>query len=107
MDLAHLRQPAFARRRASLLASLGDQPALLVAGHPRPRNYAANAFPFRPNSHFLYFFGWGAPEAAALFADGSATIYAPEPDADDALWSGPQLTLAELQDVLSVPVAPL
>ena len=107
MDLANLQQAALPRRRAALLAALGDQPALLVAGHPRPRNYAANTFAFRPHSHFLYFFGWGTPGAAALFADGRVTIYAPVPDADDALWSGPQLSLAELQSRLGVTVAPL
>jgi len=107
MDLANLPRAALHRRRQSLLTALGDQPALLVAGHPRPRNYAANTFAFRPHSHFLYFFGWGIPAAAALFADGRVSIYAPEPDSDEALWSGPQLTLSELQALLGVDVAPL
>ncbi|HEX2659295.1 MAG TPA: aminopeptidase P family protein, partial [Polyangia bacterium] len=66
-----------------------------------------NTFAFRPHSHFLYFFGWGVPGAAALFDHGRVTVYAPEPDADDALWSGPQRSLADLQASLGVPVAPL
>ena len=45
------------RRRARLAARLGNRPALIAAGVPRPRNYAANLYPFRASSHFLYLFG--------------------------------------------------
>ena len=99
------RRTALARRRAALVSRLGDDVALLVAGVARPRNYAANTFPFRPHSHFLYFFGWGAPGAVALFEQGRASVFIPTPDPDDALWSGPSPSLAELGATLGIDVA--
>jgi Xaa-Pro aminopeptidase len=98
--------PALRRRRDGLLAALGRQAALIPAGRARPRNYAANAFPFRPNSHFLYLFGWGPPGAAAVFAEGRVTLFAPPTSADDALWSGPTPSLSEWSEALGVPVLP-
>jgi Xaa-Pro aminopeptidase len=95
---------ALERRRSALLAALGPQAALVVAGLPHPRNYAANTFPFRPNSHFLYLFGWGPPGAAAVLADGRATVFAPPAADDDALWSGPVPSLGEWAELLGVPV---
>ncbi|MEO8214230.1 MAG: aminopeptidase P family protein [Myxococcales bacterium] len=98
---------ALARRRQALTDSLGDQAALLVAGLARPRNYAANNYPFRAHSHFLYFFGWGAPGAAALFDGGRVALYLPEAGRDDALWSGPAVSPAAMGALLGVNVAPL
>ena len=98
---------ALARRRGELLAALGRQAALIVAGRPRPKNYAANTFPFRPNSHFLYLFGWGPPGAAAVLEDGRAMVFAPPAAEDDALWSGPVASLGEWAELLGVPVVPL
>jgi len=103
--IAPLPLDALLRRRAALAAALGDTPALLVAGVARPRNYAANAYPFRAHSHFLYFFGWGAPGAVALFEAGRATVFIPAPAADDALWSGPPVPPAQLGAALGVEVA--
>ena len=106
-DLPAATRVSLARRRAALLAALGDRTALLVAGLPRPRNYAANAFPFRPHSHFLYFFGWGAPGAVALFADGEVTVYLPAAVPGDALWSGPAVDPSEIAAALDVNVGTL
>ena len=102
-----LPRDALARRRAALIVALGDQPALLVAGLSRPRNYLANTYPFRPHSHFLYFFGWGTPGAVALFDDGQATLYVPCTSSDDALWSGPPVDPSELATALGVRTATL
>src|SRR5213075_2869740 len=92
MILERAPRQALASRRQKLSSALGGGPwaALFSAGQPRPRNYAANAHPFRPDSHFLYFFGWGSPGAMGLVADGRATLYLPPAEADAALWSGPQ-----------------
>jgi len=107
MTLDDLPQAALARRREALMAAVPAQAVLLPCGQPRPRNYAATTFPFRPHSHFLYFFGWGVPGAMGLLADGQATLYLPVPDPEDALWSGPQPAFAALEAALGVPIAPL
>jgi len=107
MTFPDLPHAALARRREALMAAQPTQAVLLPCGHPRPRNYAANTFAFRPHSHFLYFFGWGVPGAMGLLADGRATLYLPAPHPDDALWSGAQPSFAELAATLGVRVAPL
>lgn len=107
MLLDDLPQAALARRREALMAALPATTVLLPCGQARPRNYAATTFPFRPHSHFLYFFGWGLPGAMGLLAEGRATLYLPAPDRDEALWSGPQPAFAELATALGVRVAAL
>ena len=106
MDLAGWNPRPFAARRDRLAAQLGDSPALVAAGTPRPRNYAANTFPFRATSHFLYLFGAPLRGAHGLW-DGSAwTLYVPAPASDDPLWHGPEPSLADLERILACPVRP-
>ncbi|HEY3496110.1 MAG TPA: aminopeptidase P family protein [Polyangiaceae bacterium] len=97
---------AFAARRGRLAARL-ESPALFVSGIPRPRNYAANRFPYRAESHFLYFVGRPLEGAALLVRPGGATLYAPLPDPEEALWSGPQASLESLAQDLQIEVRPI
>lgn len=98
---------AFLARRDALLRSLGGSCALLPAGRPRSRNYPANRYPFRAESHFLYFVGRHLPEAALLFDEGGATLFTLPPCADDALWHGPREELSKLGQALSLETRPL
>jgi Xaa-Pro aminopeptidase len=97
---------AFARRRA-LLAERLERPALFVSGLARPRNYAGNRYPFRAESHFLYFVGRALEGAALLVRPDGATLYAEPPDPEEALWSGPEPTLDALSAELGLEVRPL
>src|SRR5215813_9253816 len=85
-------------RRARLAARLGNRPALIAAGVPRPRNYAANLYPYRASSHFLYLFGLPLPGAVALYDGTDFTLYLPDPHPDQALWEGPATTPEEIRD---------
>jgi Xaa-Pro aminopeptidase len=107
MLLATAPRQALSSRRHKLTEALRGGAALFVAGQARPRNYAANAHPFRPDSHFLYFFGWGAPGAMGLVSPGGSTLYLPDDEPDAALWSGPQPRLDEVAQALGVAVEPL
>jgi Xaa-Pro aminopeptidase len=98
---------AFARRRERLARSLAGTPALLASGKPRPRHYAANLFPFRASSHFLYFFGLSSPDAFGFFDGQAWTLYLPEPGPDDALWEGEVPSLAALAESTGCTVKPL
>jgi Xaa-Pro aminopeptidase len=91
----------FAARRAALAAQV-QAPVLLVGNGPRPRNFLANTLPFRQDSNFLYFTGCTAENAALLLVDGVATLYLPEPAADDALWHGEVPSLADIGPQLGV-----
>jgi Xaa-Pro aminopeptidase len=94
-------------RRTRLAQKLGTQPALFASGFPRPRNYAANAFEFRANSHFLYLFGVPHPDAWGLYDGQTWRLYLPEPGPDDALWEGEVPSFATLSGAAGVPVRPL
>lgn len=100
-------------RRHRLAALLGDVPALIAAGRSVPRNYAANTFPFRASSHFLYFVGRPI-EAAWLLVDGErSTLFVPPHDPADELWDGPapspgalaEATGCEVRSAASLPEA--
>jgi Xaa-Pro aminopeptidase len=106
MDLTGFEAGAFATRRDRLAAQLADRPALIAAGIPRARNYAANSFPFRATSHFLYLFGLPLRGAFGLWDGGAWTLFVPAPAADDPLWHGPEPTLADLARILACPVRP-
>jgi Xaa-Pro aminopeptidase len=102
-----LQRRACEARRARLAKLLGNRPALIAAGLPRPRNYAANLYPYRASSHFLYLFGLHLRGAIAVY-DGSAfTLYLPEPHPDQALWEGPAPTFEEISAATACPVRPL
>ncbi len=79
---------ALAVRRTRLANTLGDLPALIAAGLPRSRNYTANRYPFRAESHFLYLVGAPLAGAALLVDGGRSTLFVVPPAADDALWHG-------------------
>ncbi len=98
---------AQAARRARLAARLGDRPALIAAGLPRPRNYAANLYPFRASSHFLYLVGRPLPGAVAVYDGAAFTLYLPPPIPDNALWEGAPATFEEIAAATGCPVRPL
>lgn len=96
---------AFTRRRELLDRALPG-PKLLVAGLPRPRNFTANPYPFRAESHFLYFVGAHLP-GAFLYLDGERTaLYVEPPAPSEALWFGPTPSLSELEQGLGIALRP-
>jgi Xaa-Pro aminopeptidase len=84
------------RQRRDRLAQQLAAPALLWAGQPSPRNFAANTYPFRPSSHFLYFAGLALPKAAIYLDQGRLTLFADEATPAAALWHGPSPSRADL-----------
>jgi len=97
---------AFADRRRRLKQRLRS-PALIVSGSARPRNFRANRYPFRAESHFLYLVGKELEGALLLFTPNELVLYAEPPDPEEALWSGPQPSLDELSRELGLDVRPL
>lgn len=82
-------------------------PAALGSGLRRVRNFEANQFPFRADSHFLYFTGVHLEASVLYFADGEVTLYTDPPDPAERLWHGPEATLDELEQRLGLKVLPL
>jgi len=94
-------------RRTRLAALLGKRPALIAAGLPRPRNYAANLYPYRASSHFLYLFGLPLRGAVAVYDGADFTLYLPEPQPDQALWEGAPPSFDDIAAATGCPVRPL
>ncbi len=106
MSLPVTLAAAFAARRARLSERFGG-PALIVSGLSRPRNYAGNRYPFRAESHFLYFLGRPLEGAALLVEPGRAVLFAPLPDPEAELWGGKQASLDDLARELEIEVRPI
>ncbi|MCA9698656.1 MAG: aminopeptidase P N-terminal domain-containing protein, partial [Myxococcales bacterium] len=91
-------QPAavFSARRRRLAAAHAG-PALLFSGVSRPRNYPANVFGFRPDSHFLYLTGAWLEHGAILVDGDREVLYLPPEDPDNLIWHGPTPGWAEFE----------
>ena len=76
------------RHRRQHLAKSIDFPAILWSGRPSPRNFAANIFPFRASSHFIYFAGLSLPNAAIRLEAGNLELFMDDPEPSSALWHG-------------------
>ena len=101
------RREAHEARRTKLAARLGNRPALIAAGVPRPRNYAANLYPYRASSHFLYFFGLPLRGAVAVYDGAAFTLYLPDAAPDQALWEGEPPGADEIAEATGCAVLPL
>lgn len=92
-----------ARRRALIegLSALGVKTGLVsFAGHGEsPVNYANNAYRFRQDSSFIYYFGLQSPGLAATvdLGAGRAFLYADGSSIDDLVWTGPVPGVDELR----------
>ncbi|OHB66135.1 MAG: hypothetical protein A2Y77_15305 [Planctomycetes bacterium RBG_13_62_9] len=84
-------------RRARLKARIESGIILLPGNGESPMNYAANAYPFRQDSTFLYYFGLDQPGLAALIDvdAGTECVFGDDPTIDDIVWTGPQPLLRD------------
>lgn len=87
----------YRERRAALYRQMGGGLLLLPGLSPSPVNFAANPYPFRQDSSFLYYVGVDRPDCT-LVVDldrGRETLCGPEDSLEDAIWSGPRRPLPE------------
>jgi len=83
-------------RRAALRAALPTGAILLPGNDLVPRNYRDNTYPFRQDSHFLYYVGVDQEGLAALLLpDGREVLYGQPPHPDDLVWFGPHPSLED------------
>ena len=85
-------------RRRQALRSRFDGGMLLFLGNAEsPMNYADNAYPFRQDSSFLYYFGLDQPELAAVvdLDEGWTAIFGDELAIDDIVWMGDLPTISD------------
>jgi Xaa-Pro aminopeptidase len=88
----------YRQRRDKIRATMGGGMILWIGAAFQSRNYADNTYPFRQNSHFLYYTGLTEPDLAMLsFPEAGYDVLFSKPTSmDDIVWSGPGQTRVEL-----------
>ncbi len=96
------------RARRQKLAKLVDFPVVLWSGASVPRNFAANTFPYRASSHFLYFAGLPLENAAIRLEDGKLQLFMDDAPDSSTLWHGETAKREEIAETISADlVCPL
>ncbi len=92
------KSEVYIKRREELHKKLKSGLALFLGNVDSAMNYPANAYHFRQDSDFLYFFGLDIPGLAGLmdFDSGKDRIFGNDFDMDDIIWMGPQPSVKEL-----------
>ncbi len=88
----------YVRRRDELRHLLQGGIVLLPGNRESAANYTSNAYHFRQDSTFLYYFGLNLPDLAGVIDldSGEDVLYGDDFTVDDIIWMGPQPTIAEL-----------
>ena len=92
------KSDVYIKRREELRKRMKTGLALFIGNVEAPMNYPDNAYHFRQDSDFLYFFGLDLPGLSGLmdFDSGKDRIFGNDFDMDDIVWMGPQPTVSEL-----------
>ena len=78
-------------RREHLRANVDGGAILIMGNNDAPKNYADNVYPFRQDSHFLYYAGINETGMAMLIEpDGRDILFGRPHDPDDLVWHGPR-----------------
>ena len=93
------------QQRRKQLAESFRHPAILWSGKALSRNFPANHYSFRANSHFLYFAGLQLENTAIYLHDGRLELFMDNPPPDDALWHGEMATRAEIAETIGADAA--
>ena len=88
----------YTARRHELRTKIGSGIILLPGNPLTPNNYPNNAYYFRQDSTFRYYFGLNVPSLVGLIdADsGEEALYGDDFTVEDIIWTGPQPTLREM-----------
>jgi Xaa-Pro aminopeptidase len=87
----------YVERRKYLSEQIGSGLILFIGNDESPMNYADNAYRFRQDSTFLYYFGVDQPGLSAIIdIDAKKEIvFGDELTVEDIVWMGAQTTIAE------------
>jgi len=98
-DLAFFRQ-----RRAAFAQLIGDGVAIVPTAREKIRN-RDNAYPYRPDSYFLYLTGFPEPEAALVMAGGRSILFCQDKDAERELWTGHRFGVTAAREMFGLDEA--
>uniref|UniRef100_UPI004055F792 aminopeptidase P family protein n=1 Tax=Alistipes sp. TaxID=1872444 RepID=UPI004055F792 len=88
----------YRQRRAELRKRIGNGLILIPGNTFSPNNYPNNAYYFRQDSTFLYYFGLNLPTLMAVMdaESGEEMLFGDDFTVEDIIWTGPQPRLVEL-----------
>ena len=88
----------YTARRETLRTKIGSGIILLPGNPLSPNNYPNNAYYFRQDSSFRYYFGLNTPDLVGLIdADsGEEALYGDDLTVEDIIWTGPQPSLHDM-----------
>lgn len=88
----------YGTRRNLLRTKIESGIVLLPGNSPAPNNYPNNAYYFRQDSTFLYYFGLNLPSLVGVIDvdSGEEMLFGDDFTVEDIIWTGPQPTLHEL-----------
>ena len=94
----------YTERRARLRQLVGHGLIVLMGNNESPMNYPANAYKFRQDSSFLYFFGQHRDGLVGVIdADsGVETLLGDEIDIDDIVWYGEVTSVVQMAEECGV-----
>jgi len=91
-----MNSKTYSDRRKELRKNIKNGAILLLGLNEASRNYLANAYPFRQDSHFLYYTGINLPNTAlVLLSNGQEILFGTIDTMDDIIWTGPRSTLSQ------------
>ncbi|TVQ08441.1 MAG: M24 family metallopeptidase [Leptolyngbya sp. DLM2.Bin27] len=93
------------KQRRDRLAEIYPGSVVLWSGQAVSRNFPANVYPFRANSHFLYFAGLPLSRAAIHLEGGRLTLLVDDTSPEAALWHGPTPSRAAIAAAIGADAA--
>jgi len=98
------KKDVYTDRRNRLKNKLKGGLVLFMGNKEAAMNYPSNAYHFRQDSSFLYFFGLDMPNLAGLIDldSGKEYLFGDDFTIDDIIWMGPQPTIKELASDIGV-----
>lgn len=97
-------QSVYRNRRSGLKKKVGKGLILLSGNDESSINYKDNHYPFRQDSHYLYYFGLNIAGLAAIIdADsGEEIIFGNDVSMEEIVWTGALPTIAEMAAAVGV-----
>ena len=94
----------FKERRNQVRRAVGGGVILWLGHVLQARNYPDNTYPFRQNSHFLYYTGLAEPDLAVLSyaEDDYDILFASPASIDDVVWSGADRSRMDLAKMAGI-----
>ncbi len=94
----------YTARRQTLRTKIGSGLILIPGNGFTPNNYPNNAYYFRQDSTFRYYFGLNTPSLVGVIdADsGEEALYGDDFTMEDIIWTGPQPTLRDQAQLVGV-----